>query len=102
MKAGLPAVPFHDAEVSRAVLDHDGPTVELVVEVFARTPQARRYTLRFLGVSELDLDDLYTQNVLFDLEVEPVDSDGWSVTLLSTVGLGGTIHCAAIEHAALM
>jgi hypothetical protein len=101
MEAGLPAVPFHDAEIVRAVLDRDGPAVELVVETFARTPEAKRYAIRFVGVSELELADLYTQNVLFDLHAERADAGSWIVALDPSVGLGGTIRCAAIEHAAL-
>ena len=60
--------------------------------------EARQYTLRFHGVTELELSDLYTQNVLFDVAVDPADDGGWLVTLNPSVGIGGELRCATIEH----
>jgi hypothetical protein len=46
----------------------------------------------------LELSDVYTQNVLFDVEIEPADDGGWRVTLNPSVGIGGELRCATVEH----
>ena len=98
MPDGLPPESLHDAEVKRLVIDHHGPTVEMVVEANAQTPGAREYGVRFIGVTELELGDIHTQNVLFDLEAEQTEAGDWQVTVSPSVGIGGSLRCASIEH----
>jgi hypothetical protein len=97
MGIDLPNVSLHDAEVLTATLSHDGPTVELVVEAFARTEDARRFKMTFVGVSEMELRDLHTQNVLFDLDVVRASDGSLVVTLDPSVGLTGSLRCTSIE-----
>jgi Immunity protein 50 len=89
---------MHDAEITRLVIDPHGPTVELLVRPDAQLADGSEYTLRFIGVTELELNDLYTQNVLFDLQVEQTDDGGWRVALNPSVGIGGVLRCATVEH----
>jgi hypothetical protein len=89
-------VSFHDAEVHAIRVDRAGPTLELDVEAFAQTPRALRYHLRFLGVTDLELEDVNEQNVLFDLTAAAAP-DGWHVRLVSTYGLDGSFTCRSIE-----
>ena len=80
------------------MVDHRGPTVEVIVEADAQLPEARQYAIRFHGVTELELSDVHTQNVLFDVEVDPAEDGGWLVTLTPSVGIGGKLRCATVEH----
>jgi hypothetical protein len=95
---GLPPISLHDAEIKRLAIDYRGPTVEVLVEADAQLPAAREYTLRFVGVTELELTDLHTQNVLFDVEVNRRDDGDWHVSLNPSVGIGGELRCATVEH----
>jgi len=101
MNEGLPDVSFHDAEVLRLTLDHEGPIVRVVVEAYARTPQAQQFELTFTDVSDVELRALHTQNVLFDLKTEQDDQGAWITELAPSVGVGGTIRSAGIGHAPL-
>lgn len=98
MVEGLPPDSLHDAEVKRLVIDHRGPTVELFIEADAQTPAARDFTVRFTGVTALELDDIEKQNVLFDLEAEQTEDGDRRVTLTPSVGIGGELRCRTVEH----
>jgi hypothetical protein len=93
---GLRDIPFHDAEIRSMHLHRDGPTIELDVEVFAQTQQARMVRLRFGGVSNLELRDFNEQNVLFDLKLDPSDDGFCDVQLWSSYGLSGAFRCASL------
>ena len=108
---------FHDGEVHRVVLDADGaggrsPSVEMQVYVFeiksevvdGRYVLANRalVTFRFYGVDNLELKDLYFQNVLWDLHIQDISDRGLEnlkveVKLASTLGLGGGFLCESAE-----
>lgn len=95
-EAGLPDESFHDAEILTAFLDRQGPTLELVVEVYPATERAARYRLRFTGITSLEMTDLNEQNVLFDLRVELALDGSSEVTLLPTYGLSGALSCRQV------
>jgi hypothetical protein len=99
---------FHDAEVHRAILDRggsgEGPSVTLVVhafdtdntvddEGFYRVKTSVLITLRFGDVTESDLGDLGSQNVLSSMDLE-LETDGLiRVTLGPCYGLSGSLVC---------
>ena len=89
----LPDLPFHDAEVLAVRLDRDGPTLELEIETFAQRPEARRVRILFSDVSDLELEGLNHQNVLFDVLEEREEDGNYRVVLQSSVGLSGTFRC---------
>jgi Immunity protein 50 len=93
-------VTFHDAEVVALRLNRDGIAIELDVEVYAQTPEARTVRLRFQGVSDVEFGGFNEQNVLFDLKlVRSDDAPLWDVTLEPSYGLGGSFRCVAIRVA---
>jgi hypothetical protein len=95
-------VSFHDCEVHALRLDRSGPTLELDVEVFARTAEATKWRLRFGDVSEVELAGVNEQNVVFDLIAEASDDGLWRVVVQSSYGLGGTFTCRTIESRAYL
>jgi hypothetical protein len=95
---GLPSDSLHDAEIKRLVIDYREPSVEVLVEIDAQLPTARECVLRFGSVTELELSDIYTQNVLFDVEADRTEDGDWLVALNPSVGIGGTLRCATVEH----
>ncbi|MGZ4316335.1 MAG: Imm50 family immunity protein [Gaiellaceae bacterium] len=97
MGAETPDLPFHDSEVLAVRFDRDGPTVELDIELFAQLPEARTVTLRFEGVTEVELGGLNEQNVLFDVKLTEASDGLWDVDLQSSYGLGGQLRCTAIR-----
>src|SRR2546430_961397 len=97
---------FHDAEVHRAVLDRgdpgERPSITLVVHAFSTdgTVDEKGYyrirtsvliTLRFVDVSESELRDLGSQNVLSSLIFEPAAGGLVRVTLGPCYGLSGSL-----------
>ena len=46
--------------------------------------------------SDVELESLHTQNVLFDLKTEQDDQGTWITELTPSVGVGGTIRSAGI------
>ncbi len=106
---------FHDAEVLRVRLDHDGArgaALEADIHVFAMTPEldaAGFYilrdhhvvTLRIDGLSGLDLRWFGPQNVISTLDIdEAADRDEptvvWHVDFGSSLGMAATFQCAEI------
>jgi hypothetical protein len=106
---------FHDAEVLRVRLDHNGEvgaSLEIEVHVFEMTSEVhdRGYfvlrhhtlaTIRFDGLSALDMRRFTTQNVIAGLNVEEVSEPEdpslvWRVELDSSVGMEASFDCAAI------
>ena len=77
--------------------NRDGPSVELDIELFAQLPEAHNVTLRFEGVTEVELAGLNEQNVLFDVKFKEAADGLWDVDLQSSYGLGGQLRCAAIR-----
>jgi hypothetical protein len=96
----LPATSFHDAEILSCRIERRGPTVEIDVEAFAGTERAVRYRLRFLEVTELELQGVSEQNVVFDLTAVH-GGDSWDVTIVPSYGLSGTLRCREIESSTL-
>jgi hypothetical protein len=94
----FPDLPFHDAEVVRLLLDRDGPTLELDIEVFAQLPKARIERLRFLDVDEVEIGGFNEQNVLFDVKAERGSDGLWNVKLQSSYGLNGEFRCRTVQH----
>jgi hypothetical protein len=103
---------FHDAEVHRAVLDRGGngecPSVTLAVHAFSTddTVDEKGYyrittsvlvTLKFVNVSESELRDLGSQNVLSSLEFESTAGGLVRVTLGPCYGLSGSLLCSAVR-----
>jgi hypothetical protein len=106
---------FHDAEVLWLHLDRrgsesgEGPTLEALVHGFEMTREVdpagyfvlRHHLLvhfRFSGVTELKVDDLNQQNVLFELRISAVNDEQaegspLSVVFGSTWGVGATFRC---------
>jgi hypothetical protein len=109
---------FHDAEVLRVRLDHDaqlGAALETDIHLFEMTSEVdeRGYyvlrnhtlaTLRFDGMSALDLGWFDRQNVIADLSIkeiaEPEEATQvWHVELASSVGMEASFDCATITVA---
>lgn len=101
---------FHDAEVTRMVLDRRGPDLEFTVHVWTTTEALddRAFyilinhtlvTIRLERLASVDLSDFNRQNVLFGLvfEAENIgDSAGFRVTFDSSYGVSGTATCARV------
>jgi hypothetical protein len=77
--------------------NREGPTVEFDIELFAQLPEARTVTLRFEGVTEVELDGLNQQNVLFDVKFTEGGDGLWDVELQSSYGLGGQLRCTSMR-----
>ena len=109
---------FHDAEVLRVRLDHDGAqgaSLEADIHVFRMTSevdakgffgQRDHYvvTLRFAGLTGLDLVGFEAQNVISWLDMEEAtDPDepavAWHVRFGSSFGMGAEFRCAAVSVA---
>jgi hypothetical protein len=52
-------------------------------------------TLRFEGVTQVELSGLNEQNVLFDVKFTEAGDGLWDVDLQSSYGLGGQLRCAS-------
>jgi len=104
---------FHDAEVLRVRLDHDGAkgaALEADIHIFAMTPELDAggcyvlcdhhvVTLRFDGLSGLDLRWFGSQNVVSTLDIDEAGDpdetiDVWKVDFGSSVGMAATFQCA--------
>lgn len=105
---------FHDAEVIRLALDRDGiegPTLEARILVFGRlgdvgsddvSPSREPHvaTLRFHGISRLDMGDFNQQNVLFELTLarSGTAADGRiPVEMSPSFGLSASFECSRCE-----
>jgi hypothetical protein len=103
---------FHDAEVHQAVLDRGGsgerPSITLAVHAFASdgTVDEKGYyrlttsvlvTLKFVDVSESELRDLGSQDVLSSLEFESAPNGMVRVTLGPCYGLSGSLLCREVK-----
>ena len=109
---------FHDAEVVRMRLDRgegEPPFLEADIHLWQTTGDldergyyALRHhtlaTLRFDGISELELYEFNHQNVLWDLTLEDISElampdSRWSVSLATSFGVSGRLVCASISVA---
>lgn len=103
---------FHDAEVHNAELDRGNaeapPPVTLALHVFDYdgTVDERGYyrirtsvlvTLRFNGISNLELRDFGPQNVIMGLQLNHEVDGGISVELSPSYGLSGSFSCVSID-----
>ena len=104
---------FHDAEIHNVVITRDcdsGAQMdikihhwELTSEVDATGHYVLRHhtlsTLRFIGVSDLELAGFNHQNVLWDIEIsEAAEPDsGFSVSLPSSFGCEASFKCRQIQ-----
>ena len=109
---------FHDAEVVRFCLDRgpasiESPTAEVDIHVFEMTKDVSPtghyllrdhtlVTLRFRGVTELELMGFNGQNALFNLGIDDVTEQQiegvkYEVTLDSSYGVGATFFCRDAE-----
>lgn len=106
---------FHDAEVESLLLERggaDGPVLEIAVHVFVRGPDLDEtgvyglraqglVNLRFSGVELEHFADFNQQNVIRDLEFEPVPertgSGEIAVALSSSFGLEASFRCKVAE-----
>ncbi|HEX3801550.1 MAG TPA: Imm50 family immunity protein [Solirubrobacteraceae bacterium] len=107
---------FHDAEVRAVQLDiaeaTNLPSLEASIHLWVMTSEVddagylvlRSHTLarlRFAGIADLSLDSFDGQNVLWDIEIEPlVDPErphlAWSVAMPASAGMAATFLCAGI------
>jgi immunity protein 50 of polymorphic toxin system len=106
---------FHDAEVYAVRMDSgrrsDGQIrLEIDVHLFRGTREEATgelvyvdhtlATLEFLGAEDIELGGFNSQNVLFDLLLEPVQTttgDRIRVLLQSSFGLGGGFSCSQVR-----
>jgi hypothetical protein len=103
---------FHDAEVVRVILDREpasGPSLLAMIHVFEMTSEVdpagfyvlKHHTLVTLRFEDILLENLKwfnNQNVLWDLEIIPVDPDanegrGLRVEMPSSHGLEAAFLC---------
>jgi hypothetical protein len=102
---------FHDAEIHSISITRDcdsGPQMDVTIHHWEMTSDvdARGYfvlrhhtlsTLRFSGVSDLQLADFNHQNVLFDLEISESGSDSrFSVSMPTSFGCEASFKCRQI------
>lgn len=107
---------FHDAEVVRIVLDRsgsEGPSLEARLHVFEMTDRVgptgayvlenhTLVTLGFSGVALERMEDFNHQNVLWDLVLTAIDSEGSggrriAVSMASSHGLDATFECTSCK-----
>jgi hypothetical protein len=109
---------FHDSEVVSITIARSepydaGPTLEAEIHVFEMTSEVtpsgyyvlRNHTLvtlRFSGITSLELVDFNNQNVLMGLQIEDIRShqlEGlpWRVSLDPSFGVSARFLCHAIE-----
>ena len=105
---------FHDAEVLRIELSRTsnslpGPTVIADIHVFSMSRKVddqgffvcenhSTVTLRFVGISDLDLDGFNHQNVLSGLEITHLEAEAsFEVRFDPTYGVGSHFKCQLIE-----
>ena len=105
---------FHDSEVHTILLTRDcdsGPQMDVTIHHWEMTSEvdskgyfALRHhtltTLRFSGVSDLQLADFNHQNVLFDLEISEISEAGsemrFSVSMPTSYGCDASFKCSRI------
>jgi hypothetical protein len=111
---------FHDAEVLRLRLDHQGeagPWLEADIYTFEMTSEIDErgfyvldkqhvVTLRFDGLVGLDLRWFSQQNVISTLAIEAASDDEepsvrWHVDIGSSVGMEGEFNCASVRVVAV-
>ena len=92
---------FHDAELLEIHLARKGQS-HLVVRLAENPNYKNRPDLKFIfnNVSDLELDDFSSQNILFDMHLE--ESEGrWKLLLSPSYGIGGYVVAADITIMAL-
>jgi len=105
---------FHDAEIESVLLTREGeesPRMEVAIHHWTMTREVDAQgnyvlknhtlsTLRFSGLSGLELDSFNEQNVLWDLEIstsdDPKDEVPFSVSMPSSYGCHGSFRCKRI------
>jgi hypothetical protein len=102
---------FHDAEIHTIFITRDcdsGPQMDVAIHLWEMTNEvdAKGFfvlkhhtltTLRFCGVSELQLADFNNQNVLFDLELTEETGKGFVVSMPTSYGCYASFKCQAIR-----
>ena len=92
---------FHDAELLEIHLARKGQS-HLVVRLAENPSYKNRADLKFIlnNVSDLELEDFSSQNVLFDMHLE--ESEGrWKLLLSPSYGIGGYVVAEDITVIAL-
>ncbi len=102
---------FHDAEIHTILLSRDcagGPSMDVTIHHWEMTSEvdSKGYfvlrhhtlsTLRFSGITDLQLADFNHQNVLFDFEISESGSDaGFSVSMPTSNGCQASFKCREI------
>src|SRR5580698_798155 len=92
---------FHDAELLEIHLARKGQS-HLVVRLAENPSYENRPDLKFIlnNVSDLELEDFSSQNILFDMHLE--EGEGrWKLLLSPSYGIGGYVVAADITIMAL-
>jgi|SRR6266478_903730 len=106
---------FHDAEVHSILITRDcdsGPQMDVTIHHWEMTKEvdSKGYyvlkhhtltTLRFFGVSELQLAGFNRQNVLWDIEIsevtETTSKSSFSVSMPTSFGCEASFKCTGIR-----
>ena len=103
---------FHDAEIHSVVITRDcdsGPQMDVAIHHWQMTKEldAKGYyvlknhtftNLRFYTISDLQLAEFNSQNVLFEIEIAPnIPESQFSVSMPSSIGCEMSFNCKRIR-----